>query len=127
MKTAEEVAEEIVSELHSRFPGLTEWFRDVCGQRITSALIARDKENEERIKAHEYAYKLAEERIEFQLKRNKECDERIAQLEAALRDAKPYVQDVWDETKGTSREGTAMGAAHTLNVIESLLSHSRKD
>lgn len=38
-----------------------------------------------------------------------------------LKDVRPYVQNVWYETKGTDREGTAMSAAFNLQKIDGVL------
>ena len=43
-----------------------------------------------RVSAHEYAYKLAEERIEFQLKRNKKADSRLQSAEARIEEIKDF-------------------------------------
>ena len=51
-------------------------------------------------------------------------DDDLKRLKEDNEKRRAYYQRVWDETKGTEREGSAMGAAHELRLasdIESLL------
>jgi hypothetical protein len=56
-----------------------------------------------------------------------DCHEKIKPLVKALEKSRLYVELIWNETKGTEREGTAMGAADTLSKINEALSHYRKE
>jgi len=48
------------------------------------------------------------------------------ELLEAVKRSRFYVQMIWDETKGTEREGSAMGAADVLRSIDKVIEKGEK-
>jgi len=65
-------------------------------------------------------------RSNFEELNSRPTREAYSELFKLIKRARLYVQQIWDETKGTEREGSAMGAADTLKLIDEEIEKAEK-
>ena len=72
-------------------------------------------------------WKEAHDQYKFDLEmKTNDLKSKLKVAEEALESARPSIKRLWDDTKGTEREGSAMGASHSLKAIDSALKQIRE-